>query len=214
MRNKYVGQDVRARLSGTYIRWRGNPYYCEVDQNGDSIALYSLVDGSMTVRVSSDDPDLDISSLDLGYVNTSKRYKCCVYFQRNPYRRYKQGVEPQSLSTFPRSSNYGPGDIPAHGINSEEFYDSMCGKFPAYKVALSMITSPATKYESVALSRDVAVQKDKDMLRVWIKKDQVAFIKLSDSNRVYIPKTELSWVHELILSSACSSWVLEEGIPK
>ena len=191
MRNKYVGKDIADRLHGTVIRYKENPFLCLVE--GNDIVLKTLVGDRIYARVSSDDPDLDISSLPLGYVNHSVT-KSAVYIKRNPLRRYKQGVDPGVMQYM-----LLPGA--ARGVGHEVFHDkgfteNVADVYPTFSKALSLLTKK-DGYTSIALSRDVAISREGGVIKVWITMDEVGYITLtsgSENNRCTIIKTDVSWI--------------------
>lgn len=205
MRNKYVGEDIRQRLGGTVIRYNNRPYYCAVD--GGLIILQDLVTGRIEHKVTADDPLIDISSLDLGYVNISHPLSCAVHCARAGQRRYKQGVDFHHLVynvlTIPSEKFSMNGDW----MKCQGFLDAYEGKYPSFKDATKMISSGS---KSVALSREVAILRDKDIMKVFVKNDEVGWYK-AGTNSVYVPTTETSWITGYYLETI-EGWKIVEGV--
>jgi hypothetical protein len=80
---------------------------------------------------------------------------------------------------------------------SRGFIDAVLGRFPTYQEALDMITKKG--WSSVALSRDIAVKREDDLLKVYIKDTEVGYIRLSDTKTVVVPKGTQSYYHVLLL---------------
>lgn len=206
MRNKYRGQDIRARLENTIIRYNGKPYLVGVD--GEIIILYDIITKAIIHRKNPDDPGLDVSSIDLGYVNINEPRVCAVYLKRNPIREYKQGINLRSLE-------YDALTLPKHrfGVGSDMmqcqgFLDSYNGNFPTLKEGIKRITIDGG--HSVALNKDVALLRDVDILKVYFKQDEVGWIRVG-TNKVTLPKTETSWV-TLFNLNLIDGWEVVEGV--
>lgn len=202
MRNKYKGDDLRSRLGGTVIRYKGTPYLCDVQ--GEDLVLSDLVSGALVARVSPDDPMIDISSLTLGYFNIGKS---AVYVTRHPYRRYKQGVDLGALQyqTLSQRNAYGAADM----LRNQGFLDGLNDKFPPLAKALNDIMTNSK--DSVAISRDVAITKDKDVFKIHVKGSEEAWMKVG-TTRVLVPPNDSAWATVWILKDACSAWEVVEGL--
>jgi hypothetical protein len=208
MRNKYKGEDVKARLGSTVIRWKNHPYFCEVD-GGGLIHLFNL-DGMSTVvaQIEPDDPDLDISSLTLGYVNIGHPdYKCAIYLKREAYRQYKQGVDLGKLTQVVLRQGWGP--IGWQHLRCKSLVDCVMGNYPSYQEAVDLITK--MKHYSVAVSRDVALKKEGEQLKVFLKDTEVGYVNLKDRTKVYVPDTDTSMFAVFFLSEI-KGWEIIEGI--
>lgn len=206
MRNKYRGQDIRARLENTIIRYNGKPYLCGCE--GETIVLYDIISKAVMHKKNPDDPGLDVSSIDLGYVNILVPRECAVYLIRNPVRQYRQGVDLRALeydALTPPKYRFGVD----HGyMNCQGFLDSYEGKFPSFKKAIKNLEEGAL---SVALSKDVAILKDADgVLKVYFKQQEVGWIR-PGTNKVLLPKTETSWI-TLFNLNMIEGWEVIEGV--
>jgi hypothetical protein len=208
MRQKYKGEDIKARLHHTIIRYDNVPYMCDVDSAG-SIGLMDLATGSSVGRVLSDDPKLDISSINIGFVNViHPNYKCAVYLKREPFRKFKQGIELHSLTQ--KVLHNGVTTVDHSVLSSKQFVDAVLGKFPSYKDALDLLTKKG--FQSVAISRDVALKKEDELLKVYLKDTEVGFIKLSlNLTKVFVPRTEQSYYHMVLLEDI-KGWDVVEGV--
>ena len=200
MRNKYRGKDLEDRLGGTIIRYKEIPYRCRIA--GEILVLSSLVENVNVVNVEPDDERLDISSIQLGYVN-STQYKQCAYLKRLPLRRYKQGITHDAVSfrvlkspveeqLATRSADY---------IYSPDFLDMCSNTYPDYETAKVMLTKADARkkiYKSVALSKEIALLKVNDQIQIFIKEDAVGWVNLK-TQEVTTVKQEYAWLYRSML---------------
>lgn len=196
MRNKYRGKDIRDRLGGTIVRHKGHPYLCEADDDG-SVALYSLEGLGLIARIDPiDNEELDISSLTLGYVNIDHPdYKLAVYLKREPTRQFKQCVEVSRLSQVPLKN--GLSNIHHKIILGKGLVDCVLNRYPTFDQAMMMITKRG--FASVAISKDIAIKRETDLLKVYLKTDEVGYMKLG-TKKLIIPETNISYYASLFLS--------------
>lgn len=121
--------DVHMRLAGTYLRYKGDAYYCD-HSGGMEVTLYSIQRGGLAPfeKVNANDPELDISSVPLGYCNAGRGP---VYLAREAARRQKQGVTLNSIAGFDENSRqwFRPigKNIP---INHDRVRDTIRGDYP------------------------------------------------------------------------------------
>lgn len=88
--------DVTMRLKGSIVRYRGRPVYVGSTHGSYDILVTDL--GTLEDRViHSSDVDLDISSVPVGWCNSTKGLQ---YLMRTAKNSQKQGVVPQSLTSF------------------------------------------------------------------------------------------------------------------
>lgn len=205
MRQKYVGKDIADRLHSTVIRYKGHPYMASV--TGDLICLHDLTNGNLCHKVYSGDEDLDISSINIGYINIADpEYRLAVYLKREPFRRYKQGIEIQHLSQKVLRSGMGP--LHSSKIQGRGFVDGVLGVYPSLGKAIMDITKNG--WFSVAVSRDVALKREDSLLKVYLKDDEVGYMRLG-TTEVIVPKSELSWYYIHLLGTI-PGWKLVEGV--
>lgn len=207
MRNKYKGADIRARLGGTIIRYKGQPYHCEVE--GEIVALHDIIDKRLIARVSPEDPQLDISSLTLGYFNIKDK---AVYAARQPFRRYKQGVDIFSLTYSTAGAERTRFE--ADQMYCQGFIDGLNQKYPSLKMALKMLKDKT--HSSVAISQEVAVVDDARNIKIYIKGEEAGWARIDRTEGVIkaiVPKNESSWVLKILLEYASKDWVVSEGVP-
>lgn len=205
MRNKYNGDDLKARLGGTVLRYKNVPYMCEVE--GQNLSLYNLENGTLQARIEPDDPFLDISSLTLGFMNLEHPdYKMAVYLKREPFRQYRQGVDLSRLTqTILRNGLSGP--IHWKYLQCKGLLDCVLERYPSFSEAVEKITKKG--FYSVALSKNVAVKREGELLKVFVKTDEVGYIRMGDK-KVILPKTDQSGIHAFFLSQVYG-WIVTEG---
>ncbi len=195
MRNKYKGQDVKNRLSNTVIRYRNNPVFCKTTEDGLTLNLFSFKNRShLIASVDPEDPNIDISSLSLGYLQFNG---IAVYVKRMPRRIYKQGIDVQHLDYKPLFSKNDRREVDLSTFFSESVFNSLMDKFSSLTVAITMMTKSAAS--SVALNKNVAVMREGKLLRFYIKGYEVGFSDLTDPNTVHIPSSPEAWVHSVLL---------------
>lgn len=205
MRQKYKGEDIKARLHGTIIRHNSLPYLADVDTSGQ-IGLIDISTGNLITRVYSDDDALDISSISIGFVNIiDPDFKTAVYLKREPLRRFKQGIEIDTLTQ--KVLRQGMTSIPKNKIMSTGFVDAVVGRFPTLAQAFDFITKKG--WHSVAISRDIALKREADILKVYIKDTEVGYMKLG-TTRLIVPKTETSYYDTVYLNDI-KGWDVVEG---
>jgi len=205
MRQRYKGEDIRARLHHTIIRYKGVPYLAEVMPEG-IIAMRNVVTGNLDHNVDAEDSMIDISSITIGYVNVNDAdNRCAVHLKRDPLRRFKQGIEIDYLKQ--NVLRKGGSQINRNNILMFGFVDAVAGKFPSYQEALRMMTK--ANWQSVALSKDIALQKDADLYKVFVGDQEVAYIK-AGTHKVNVIKNDVSFCYSHILS-VIQGWEIVEG---
>lgn len=208
MRQKYKGEDIRARLHGTILRYKGFPYLADVDSAG-LVGMHDIATGSLVTRVYGDDENIDISSINIGFVNIiDPDYKCTVYLKREPLRRFKQPLEFDFLTQ--KVLRQGVPTIPKNKLSSAGFVDAVMGKFPPLEEAINLIIKRG--WYSVALSRDIAIKREADTLKVYLKESEVGFMKLDNKERkLVVPMSDVSYYHCVYLRDI-KGWTVVEGI--
>ena len=199
MKNKIGENDLVARLDNSFCRYKGEAVYVRV--NGRQLLLYkpSKMHGEALAKISPYDPEFDIESLPLGYVQFKHR---TYYLTRVPRRRYVQGVNADSLSmtSIPDSVFAREGNtIGREGILSTTgFEDMVMNKYRSIFDVFSDFAKDTEPREE-ALSRDVAVYKNAlGIVNVYFKNDLVGWIA-PNSNVVHVPSNEYGWVVSMYL---------------
>lgn len=155
--------------------YRGRPWRMSYD--GGRIYTSDLVDGHSGPILSLDDPDIDISSIELGYVNTygagnrgDQPNRTAVYISRSPSKQWRQGIHSSNITIF--SVNGTGMDWSRESLLFSKGFEEMCmDKFPALSAALNIRPS-----ESVALSKDIALTRtDFEAIGVYYKCKPVGY---------------------------------------
>lgn len=151
--------DVRLRLLGTIVRYKGLPVYVHDVESGLNLEVENWED-KFQGRVNSNDDDLDISSPELGYIHLKSGD--AVYPLRQPDRSQRQGIDPRHLGYFyPKKYNTIGISVNAHEI--DQLQRSIRGsKYPKLGEVLDRMKSPGSSVKSGAFSRNFAVTKTHD----------------------------------------------------
>lgn len=203
MRNTYKSlHDISARLDRTVALYKGEPVLIAVQSH--NLILYPLekYPNSKGFEIPFEDPDLDISSLELGYVNINPN--CHIngcskgmasWVARTSSRQYRQGVDPQRLlSQHPVEGRSG------HGLGTLGYplYNLIKENYPSVLEAVWMLT--AKTHISVAISREVCfVMEESGIITVAVNRENIGSL-IPSENRVYIKDHEFLWVIEKLLS--------------
>lgn len=153
-------QDVRDRLDGTLCRYEGKVVYVKVIGSDDEddepssakIDLRGWPDTDVRIKhIKPDDPALDISIFDLGYVNYIYQDKNVVlYPYRNTGKSYKQGTYLGHVYTSTidgKNSDHG-----SYALQCQGFVDMLEGRYP--------VLAALNFNNEIALSPDLAVRVD------------------------------------------------------
>ena len=139
--------DVSLRLHNCVLKYKQDYYYgmivprlrTEEDRASSDtrIGLYTLKDhGNMVEQIDANDPDLDISSIPLGYMEGQK-WNVAYYISRAPYRRQKQGVSSENTRFF------YPEEKVEHAFSNDLFF------YPGFK---KMLKGDYINYHSILAS--------------------------------------------------------------
>lgn len=208
MKNTIQQQDVQQKLDSCIFRYKGVPYY--VRGKGSSLSLYHLYDsgGASAHTIHYNDPDLDISSIPLGYVNVpnpnEKGTFLVSYFTRIPIRRVKQGVttENTNMSALPGANKMaGKNNV----MFSKAMVDSIMGDFPKLDVALKDLRKLVAQKDAeilqgknvrfeIAISRSIALVIDQmGIIRAYHKNVYIGWIA-PDDYIIHVKSNDLGWI--------------------
>lgn len=87
--------DASLRLRHTIIRWRGRFFYVS-DVLPEALLVWGMKEPEDKYLLHYNDPNIDVSSIPLGYINAEVPY----YLLRSPIRSQRQGVEVSRLRPF------------------------------------------------------------------------------------------------------------------
>lgn len=142
------------RLNDCIIRYDGKPFHVLAD--GMSIVLHSIANGTPIEKVLANSSRLDVSSVEVGYVN----FQIPKFISRAPYRRQKQGIASDNL--LYREHNHNDSDLVRRDwMFTQEFSDMLNGVYPSYEAC--MIDSRKT----LAFSRSFLIDKFKENTKLY-----------------------------------------------
>lgn len=171
---RYENQhDVSLRLHNTVLKYKEDYYFAALldrirdrNENGDypadtTIGLHSLKEYKLALKVDANDPDLDITSLPLGYCE-GQDWKSALFLARVPYRRQKQGIGIENVvfymvpDTVSRTPNHDHFKLPG-------FEAMLRNKYVHYQAVLRSINSNLDKHAFIArpFSRQFCVIYDR-----------------------------------------------------
>lgn len=198
MKCKYSARDLNQRLGDSIIRYKGIPYWVDVD--GARLMLTNLVTKTNDFIVNSKDVDLDISTIPLGYinyVNKSTKENRVYYCSRKPLRLYKQGVDRRTLKvTNLENENEVNSDLKNALMFSQGFVDMVVGQFPFKTImdAVHHLNKSEKEEEEVAFSREIALKRTKlQTINVYFRDEIVGYLA-ANSNILQVPSNEKGWI--------------------
>lgn len=155
--------DVRMRLHDTFLRYKNNHYYALHPGPEDrtiNLILNDIVTKKPVITIDANDPELDVTSPPLGYVQYPK-WNDCVFISRIPFRRQKQGVSHDSVSVYSvwdmrermHSRDY---------FHTEFFLSNLSGVFPTYGGVLASINKSKETKIARAFDRSFCILHNKE----------------------------------------------------
>ncbi len=190
--------DLNARLNGTICMYKDIPYFimCSDSQHTEKIHLCDLLTKNPLQEISVKDPDFDVATPPLGYIQIKKNQ--VAFSERLPHRQFRQGVT-QGVIHFSFFSQ-----AQRMTLHSEAFRDTMMKQYRNLnKILIDLIADP--EYGEYALSNDVALVKSvAGVVKVYFKHEEVAFSSLSElkkkSPSIHVPTSTKAWITERYLS--------------
>lgn len=202
-------KDLHDRIGGTVCRYKGVPYWVQVE-SAKKINLLDIVTQKTTVAgISPSDPEFDISSAEVGYVNfkytpeqlrymsvKDKRNKV-YYLERIPFRRFRQGLCGDSMTTY--SVEGDPGIPAASVLASQGFLESQINCWPSIPTVLSIFERGLEK--EIAVSVDTALQRiESGLVLVFHRTKNIGWITPGRrSFEIELAKSPHKWVYERVL---------------
>lgn len=196
MRCKIPDRDLQARLDSTICRYRGLPYYVRYAGPG-LLNLYALQkvnnrhDADFVIN--SNDPDFDISTIPMGYVQYTNTL--VYYVSRRPQRMYKQGVSADALSFTDLR-----GGIVSGSAFSKQFENMVMGNYSSLNQVQKAFKDAEVDME-LAISRDCALKLNHKIriVSVFFKNDEVGWMQ-EGTDTVIVPSSEKGWLVSRYLS--------------
>lgn len=217
MRCRIPERDLGLKLNDTICRYKGEPVWVRVE--GGTIYLYKLPDvntsGRWFTTIKSNDPDLDVASVPLGYMQGDGNNRNSVfYLSRIPIRKVKQGLPLTAIKSVQvgDDSNGPRGKAPSGAYLNNSFVRMVKNDYPKLPDAMKMLrglhSKDSSKVYQAAISRDIAIEINQmGIINVHYKKVFVGWIQ-PDKNIVHVPTSELSWVISKYLSEHLD-WVVD-----
>ena len=160
-------RDALQSLHRNIILYKGSPHYvyhisgpgnaCTQDQIILQLHTLPLVDTSHILEVRLDDPELDISSMRLGFVN---RGYDAVWCSRFPHRGNAQGLVDSNVATYNITKF---GNEARHAFsrlwNYSEFHHQFVGGYPSVSEILKAFNEDRN-IRSRAFDRKFAISRD------------------------------------------------------
>ena len=140
-------QYAMGRLLNTILQIRGNPCYVN-HITGDMQVRYTDLITDEESGIQLDDPSLDLSPIELGYVNFKRG---ASYLIREAARRWKQGTDNKGIVV--RGADNRTGDW----FLSRQFLNCIADKYPSVIEALIVAEEEGI---TVAFNRKFAVSSD------------------------------------------------------
>lgn len=196
MRCKYSDKDLAQRLDHTICRYDGLPYAVRYAGKNE-LWLYSVPsrrEGDPVLRINSEDPRFDVSTVPLGYVQETD--KMVIYAYRRPTRMYKQGMHADACGGRTLTNQvYSPT------MFSKPFENMITGTYPSLENTLEKFKKVDDRDHEVAISRDIALRFThvSKLVFIFYKNDEVGWMRLG-TNTVVVPNTNKGWIISKYLS--------------
>lgn len=170
MRNKYSQpQDIQNKIQDGIVRYKGEFHYSQVREG--EIYLSNVNKGEEYRRLKrKDDPDLDISLFELGYLKFSGNF---YYMSRSPCRQFRQ-VMPNFLQVK---------SIPPMGLSGLHLDREILNKLKN----LDDKIYHEKNFSGQILSRHCLIMKDNEGYKIHLYGNFVIFVK-SPKDYIFLPE--------------------------
>lgn len=206
--------DLTDRLHGTICRYKGKAGYVSVQSKNEIWLMNICNQGTVLFRFKPNDPDFDISSAEIGYMNFEvnpdmlKYYRkedylpCVLWFDRMPQRRYRQGLYSECLEMSGINGQSARPNYQGMAMSSRGMADMIEGSYPPFRPALAVIRNPKFEVSEIALSKDVALQATESrMVLVYIRCNNIGWIAPGEQTVTIKPDAPEGWLIRKMLSS-------------
>jgi len=150
----HIPEDVHRRLFDSVVRYKGNLVYVYATKGLDVYIRPVDQPKAEGVAVSSNSPDLDITSLPLGYMEFNKYL---LYLDRPPYRRQKQAIGPDNIVYY-YSGNSKACNVQHDMLWSKGFVSMVENSYPV--VPFENIKKILEKKGYHIISRELAFERN------------------------------------------------------
>lgn len=205
-------RDLHQKLHDTICRYKGVPVWVQTEGRGADLHLSPLTSRARTSQIiQSTDPEFDVASVPLGYVNFGKEEKRVYYLSRIPARRVKQGLCIRSVMVETISGRR-KADVNAQTlICTKNFVEAVQGIYPDLNASLEELRKNLKDNDQIgeiAITRDVAIEITKvGIIMVYFKKENVGWVQ-PNKFLVHVKEHRLGWVVSRYLSHGLS-WEIE-----
>jgi hypothetical protein len=170
-------EDIKVKLNGSWAYYKGEPVKISTGADFDDykkISISSIRKGRWYHHstISVNDPEFDQYNLRYGWFN-SPEHSRAILSSRIPSRRYKQGIHNEVLSMV---GYYGADGLTSVNFDIASIDAMMRAMYPVLDDAIVLLKDRG----SVALSRDVALIKMGDEVRVFVGDDNVGRFHIED----------------------------------
>lgn len=203
MKNLYrSSNDIETKLHGSFVRYDGT-VVSVVSASSKILKLsYSPpgVSGTKIIEVNPADPLLDISAIDIGYVNipdlsNSGKILSVSFFSRKSHKQYKQGTAPSNVVSTTIDGEK-PGS-PSSYLGTDYVFRQLNGEYPKLSELVGV--------KAAALSKDVAVQfLPTGQLLVYYRTRLISCVNLGSNGKpaIHTLTTKVpQWVTEKVLNN-------------
>lgn len=156
------GADVKMRLEGSVVRYKGQPVYV-ISTSGDKCKILLLDTDEETLVLYT---SLDLSPVPLGFVCTGK---AMAYVERRPVRRFKQGLTKDNM--FVKDA---PWPVARISNTDKCLANTISGKYPSIEEAFQDVREG--KRIAVPFSREWGVAKYDGDLCIVHRGDIVGYV--------------------------------------
>lgn len=154
-------EDVVRSFDRVVCFYKGKPVYVTIATTPMQINVVPL-DSGPPVTIEHDDPELDTSVRELGYM---LRNGVCAYLSRNPQRQFRVGI--------PSGSIRGAGGMDANYFISKEFGMMLMNDYMSFEEALSLVIKGNLK--KAPFHRSYAIGKKDGRIALFFKEDVIGY---------------------------------------
>lgn len=201
--------DIVLRLHETVVRYKGKCYLARAVGEGLYIDLFRPENQFKTrlFRISGNDPELDISSIDVGFMQHSNA--TVLLISRGPFRKQKQGLSTENLVYKVLSSmgdREGFRPVSSGIISSEEFFSMLDNDYPTYAIAHEEIKTLKVREVAKAFNKKLAVALDEKegKMQLYLNSTIIAEKKKEDTH----------WhISEAYNNTTTAMYLVSKGVP-
>lgn len=200
MKCKIPDRDLAQRLDHTFCRYRGVPYYVRY-YDADMLQLNDINSKKQVSIIKSDDPEFDVSSIPLGYMQMDVTR--VLYLYRQPSRLFKQGLSLDNIGIYqPYQESRLRASASGVSFFSKAFIRCLEGVYEPLDIAIEFIKTYTADCQK-AIDRDVAlISKEGNPRAIFVhyKNKEVGWIP-KNQKVVIVPSNEDAWIISKYLSN-------------